>query len=118
MLRKFYLEEDDHTFIYGGLMFEAEYNEETNKLEEPYVRKEKDRIVKYYPSKYFFVTYNDEEMIDRIVFTMTCWSDDYKDYALYNKKGIYYYECYHGRVNRSRTECNIDFTEFIEVNGL
>jgi len=119
MLYKFILEEDDNTFIYGGLMFEAEYDDENDKLLEPYIRKEKyNKTVKYYPSKNIFITYDEDNMIDRIVFTMTCWSDDYMDYAVYNKRGVYYYECYHGCINKRRIECDRDFTDFIAVNGL
>lgn len=119
MLRKFYLENDDYTFIYGGLMFEAEYDESSDTFKEPYIRKEKyNKVIKFYPSKKFFITYDEDNMIDRIVFVMTCWSDDYIDYAVYNKKGIYYHECYHGKINKKRIECDIDFSDFIAKNGL
>lgn len=117
MFRSFYLEEDDNTFIYGGLVFKAEYDEINDKYLEPYIRHDANKIIKYYPSKNIFITYNSDNKIERIVFTMTCWSDDYRDYSLYNNKGIYYYECYHGIIQR-RKECNVDFNEFIASNGL
>lgn len=118
MLRSFYLEEDDSTFIYGGLQFKAEYDDVNNKYLEPYIRKDSGKTIKYFRSKNIFVTYDNKNKIERIVFTMTCWSDDYRDYAVYNNKGIYYYECYHGYIEKKRVECDVDFSKLIAEIGL
>jgi hypothetical protein len=119
MIRQFYLEPDDNTYYYGGELFEAEYNPETDELYEPYVRKaSKSKTVKFYPSKNLFVVYVNN-IIKEIICLMTCWSDDFRAYKLDDKKiASSYRECYHGRRKINPVPCNIDFTEFIRDNDL
>jgi hypothetical protein len=119
MIRQFYLEPDDNTYYYGGELFEAEYNPETDELYEPYVRRaSKSKTVKFYPSKNLFVVYVNN-IIKEIICLMTCWSDDFKAYKLDDKKiASSYRECYHGRRKINPVPCNIDFTEFISDNDL
>ena len=118
MIRQFYLEPDDHTYHYGGELFEAEYNAETKEFYEPYIRRaSKTKTIKFYPSKNLFVVYV-ASIIKELIFVMTCWSDDYKAYKLNKNIAFSYKECYHGRRAFNPTQCNIDFTEFIRKNEL
>ena len=117
MMRQFYLENDDYTYIYGGKMFSAEFDDNDTPIE-PYVRKlAPKKIVKFYPSKNFFVVYVNS-IITELIFVMTCWSDDYTAYSIVNNKAITYTECYHGKINKRPQNCDIDFSEFIAKNGL
>jgi hypothetical protein len=119
MIRQFYLEPDDHTYYYGGELFEAEYNSETDTYAEPYIRRaSKTKTIKFYPSKDLFVVYVNN-IIKELIFVMTCWSDDFRAYKLDDKKlASSYRECYHGRRKINPVQCNIDFTEFIRENEL
>ena len=118
MIYSFGLEMNDDTYIYGGLQFEAEYDEAKNMFLEPYTRREIDITIKYYPCKHLFVCYNKSDEIIRLVFTMTCWSDDFRDFTIRNKIAIMYDEVYHGRMRCKNKTCEIDFTNFIDVNEL
>jgi hypothetical protein len=114
---KYFLYADDDTYIYGDKMFKCKYCYNTNTYIEPYYRKEKNKLIKFYRKKQFFVIYEDCK-ITEIIFTMTCWSDDFSSYKL---KDNVAYECdknYHGRPFKRKEPCNIDFTEFIRENGL
>jgi hypothetical protein len=118
MMRLFYLEPDDHTYIYGGDLFEAEYNPETKELLEPYTRKGSSyKTIRFYPSKNLFVVYVNK-VIKELIFVMTCWSDDFKAYKLHNNIATSYRECYHGRRNPKSFPSNVNFTEYIEKNEL
>lgn len=118
MIRQFYLEPDDHTYHYGGDLFEAEYNPATKKYIEPYVRRAtRTKTVKFYPSKNLFVVYVNN-IIKELIFVMTCWSDDYHAYKIENNISSSYQSCYHGRKQLKPTICNIDFTEYIRKNDL
>lgn len=115
-IEEFNLETDDDTYIYGGLKFTAESID--GELIEPYTHIESDtRIVEFYRSKNLFVVY-DNNRISELIFTMTCWSDDYKAYKLRDNIAYSYTECYHGRRCNTPKDCNIDFTEFIAESGL
>jgi|694.fasta_scaffold42124_13 hypothetical protein len=118
MIYSFELEMDDDTYIYGGLQFEAEYDENKKVFLEPYTRREIDITIKYYPSKHLFVCYNESDEIIRLVFTMTCWSDDFRDYTIRNNSAIMYDEVYHGRMRFKNKACDVDFNKFITENGL
>ena len=114
----FYLEEDDFTYIYGGKLFKAELDPNTNKMIEPYIHiASSDKIVKFYQSKYLFVVYTNN-IITEMIFVMTCWSDDYKAYNIQNNIATSYKECYHGRIKTTPIACNIDFTNYIRENEL
>jgi hypothetical protein len=116
MIRQFYLDTDDNTYIYGGKMFSANY--ENDKFVEPYIRKlSPKKNVKFFPSKNIFVVYIDN-IITELIFVMTCWSDDYRAYNIINNRAITYTECYHGKKNNKLQTCNIDFSEFIAKNEL
>lgn len=118
MIRQFYLEPDDNTYHYGGELFEAEYNPETNKFSEPYVRKASQiKTVKFYPSKNLFVVYVNN-IIKELIFVMTCWSDDYKAFKLVNNISTSYRECYHGRKQINPIPCHINFADYIRENEL
>lgn len=118
MMRSFYLEEDDNTYIYGGDLFEAEYNPETDELLEPYIRRaSKSKTIKYFPSKNLFVVYVNQN-IREIIFVMTCWSDDFRAYKVVDNISTSYRECYHGRRNKEDKPCDINFSDFIRDNGL
>lgn len=117
-MRWFYLEEDDDTYIYGRKLFKANFDEEKQVYIEPYYRKESySRKIRYYPSKHLFVVYTDD-IITEIIFTMVCWSDDYKAYSIKDNISTSYRECYHGRIKINPVECNINFSGFIEENDL
>ena len=113
---KFILDSDDDTYIYGDLEFSAEFKDGI--LIEPYVRIENEsRYVKYYKSKNMFIVY-ENECISEIIFTMTCWSDDYKAYKIKDNIAYSYTEVYHGRVVKQNVECSDDFNQFIVENQL
>jgi hypothetical protein len=117
MMRQFYLENDDYTYIYGGKMFSAMFDEKNTPIE-PYIRKlSPKKIVKFYPSKNLFVVYVDT-IITELIFVMTCWSDDYRQYNIIDNNATTYTECYHGKRNNQLQKCNIDFNKFIVENGL
>lgn len=117
MIVKFYLEEDDHTYIYGGRLFEAEFDPETKQMFEPYVRRASPiKTIKFYPSKNVFIVYMNKK-ITELIFVMTCWSDDYKAYMIQDNRAISCKECYHGRRKIAPTPCDIDFTHYIRDNG-
>lgn len=112
----FILENDDDTYIYGGLIFSAEFK--NNAFIEPFIHKESDtKIIKYYKSKKLFVVY-EKNIIIQLIFTSICWSDDFQAYNIENNIGLSYVECYHGIPDYKIKLCNKDFTEFILSNNL
>jgi len=116
-IQEFILEKDDDTYIYGGLKFHAHVNDDGD-LVEPFIHTESDsKIVKYYSSKNLFVVYVDNR-ITELIFTMTCWSDDYKAYEIKDNVAYSITEYYHGRCSKHKQSCNFDFTEFITDNNL
>jgi hypothetical protein len=118
MVVQFYLENDDHTYIYGGRLFTAEVDDSTGEMLEPYIRKASPvKTIRYYPSKRLFVVYINN-IITELIFVMTCWSDDYKAYVIFNNIATSLKECYHGRPNITPIACNIDFSNYIRDNGL
>ena len=118
MWKEFVLEAKDDTYIYGDLTFKADFDEEKQKFKEHYVREEDENsIVKYYPSKKLFVVYFDNDIV-KIIFTSTCWSDDFVEYYVLNNVAFLCNENYHGRPRKTNYECNIDLTEFITKNNL
>lgn len=118
MIVEFYLEEDDHTYIYGGRLFKAEFDPETKQMLEPYVRRASPtKTIKFYPSKKVFIVYMNNK-ITELIFVMTCWSDEYTAYMIHDNKAISYTECYHGFPKITPTPCDVDFTDYIRDNGL
>ena len=115
-MKDFILETNDDTYIYGGLKFSAIYNE--GKFMEPFIHiDENSRTVKFYRDKGFFIIYN-EGRIEEIIFTMTCWSDDFRAYKVNNNNfGYLCTECYHGRIGEEKA-CNFNFSKFIARHGL
>lgn len=114
---KYYLEADDDTYIYGNKVYECNYCSDTKKYLEPYIRKEKNKLIKFYRDKKYFVIYHNDEIIE-IIKTMVCWSDDYVSYKIRNKVAYEYDENYHGRALKRNEPCEIDFTNFIGENDL
>ena len=51
--------------------------------------------IKYYKSLNLFVIYKNS-IIDEIIYTSTCWSDDFIIFKIKDLKVISYYERYHG----------------------
>lgn len=118
VIQRFILEKDDDTYIYGGLEFYAECID--NHLIEPYIHNETEtKIIKYYKSKNLFVVYINNE-IKQLIFTLTCWSDDFSLYNIENNIAISYKKTYHfnGKRIYDNNVCNIDFTDFIVDNCL
>lgn len=113
----YFLHADDDTYIYGDKMFKCNYCKETNEYIQPYIRKERKRIIKFYRDKRFFVVYENHKIVE-IIKTMTCWSDDTIAYKLRDNIAYCYDEIYHGRPYKVNEECNIDFNDFIRANGL
>jgi len=113
----YYLNADDDTYIYGDLMFQCEYDERTNTYIQPFIRKDGDKIIKFYDDKHLFVVYENAEIVE-ITMTMSCWSDDYIVYKIKDRKAYKYHENYHGRPSKIDEPCDIDFSEFIRDNGL
>ena len=114
--KDFFLDNDDDTYIYGGLKFTSQYNK--RKLIEPYIHKEtENKYIKFYRSKRFFVIYIDN-YITEIIFTMTCWSDDFIAYKLKDNIAYSFSERYHGIYFTENQPCNINLTDFITDNCL
>ena len=113
----YFLEIDDDTYIFGNKMFKCEYDEDTNTYIQPFVRREKKKIIKFYRDKHFFAIYKNASLVE-IVKTMTCWSDDVIAYKLKDGVAYEYDEVYHGRPYKMKEVCNVDFKEFIRNNKL
>jgi hypothetical protein len=113
MISEYFLEADDDTYIYGNKMFECEFCEETQTYIQPFIRKENNKIIKYFRDEHFFVIYENAEIIE-IVKTSTCWSDDFIAYKIKNQIAYQFDKNYHGRPCNRNKECNIDFSEFIK----
>ena len=114
---KYYLAEDDDTYIYGNKVYECDYCSDTKTYLEPFIRKEKNVLIKFYRDKNFFVIYRNDKIIE-IIKTMTCWSDDYVSYKIRDKVAYEYDENYHGRPSKRREPCEVNFTKFICDNNL
>lgn len=114
---RYFLNADDDTYIYGDKMFECDYSDETDEYIQPYIRMEKNKIIKFYRNKRFFVVYENDKIVE-IIKTMTCWSDDVVAYKLKDNIAYSYDEVYHGRPYKSNEECSVDFNEFIRTHGL
>jgi len=116
LYEEFLLDDDEDTYIYGGLKFTAQSIE--GELVEPYIHMEtENKCIKFYRTKRFFVVYVDNS-ITEIIFTMTCWSDDFKAYKLKDNIAHSFSERYHGIYSTENKLCDIDFTDFITENGL
>ena len=114
---QYFLEADDDTYIYGNKMFKCEYDEESNTYMEPFVRKEKGKVIKFYREEQFFAVY-ENAVLTEIIKTMTCWSDDVVAYKLKDGVAYEYDEIYHGRPYKKGEVSNKDFGEFISKYGL
>lgn len=108
----YFLNSDDYTYIYGDLMFKCEYCKTSNTYIEPFIRKENNKIIKFYKEKKCFIIYENNELTE-IIKVMTCWSDDYIAYKIKDNIAYSYNEVYHGREYKKDELCNIDFNEFI-----
>jgi hypothetical protein len=115
MMLNYFLEADDDTYIYGDLMFECEFDE-TNEPIQPFIRREGDKVIKFYRDKRYFVIYENNEIVE-IIATMTCWSDDVIIYKIKNNNAYQYDEFYHGRPYKKNEVCNIDFSNIISENN-
>lgn len=114
---KYFLESDDDTYYYGDDTYECEFCEETNTYIQPFVRKENNKLIKFYRNKRFFVIYENSKIIE-IIYTMTCWSDDFVSYKIKDNVAYEYDKNYHGRPCNRNEPCNIDFSKFIQDNDL
>ncbi len=114
MMLNYFLEADDDTYIYGDKMFKCEFDE-NNQPVEPFIRKENNKVIKFYRGKQYFII-NENEKVIEIVFTMTCWSDDIIIYKVENNIALKYDERYHGRYYKKNEDCKIDFSTFISNN--
>jgi len=54
------------------------------------------KIIHYYNSDNIFIIFNKKNKIEKIIHTMTCWSDDYIIYYIENDNIIKSIESYHG----------------------
>lgn len=114
---QYFLEADDDTYIYGDLMFECEFDEQSNTYIQPFFRQDNETIIKFYRDKRFFGIYKNNSLVE-IIKTMTCWSDDVVAYKLKDGVAYEYDEVYHGRLYKKGEICDIDFSDFIRANGL
>lgn len=114
---RYFLNADDDTYIYGDKMFKCKVCKDTNAYIEPFIRKEKRKIIKFYRKKQFFAVY-ENTVLTEIIRTMTCWSDDVIVYKIKDKFAYKYDETYHGRPYKKDEACCIDFSDFIRENGL
>ena len=117
MWQEFILEARDDTYIFGDLTFKADFNEEQQIFNEPYIREDGETMINYYPSKKLFVIYYDNVIV-KIIFTSTCWSDDFIEYYICDNVAFSCNENYHGRPRKINHRCNIDMSEFITTNNL
>jgi hypothetical protein len=114
---KYYLEADDDTYIYGDKVYECEYCSNTKKYLEPYIRREKNKLIKFYRDSQYIIIY-ENDVLTEIIKTMTCWSDDYVSYKIRDKVAYEYDKNYHGRPCKRNAPCEVDFSQFISDNNL
>ena len=102
-----FIEADDDTYIYGNRFYDAYIDGNKDNIE-PYYTTDNDKIIKYFPSRHLFVVYENNSIIE-IIFTSTCWSDDYEKYDIKDNKPISLYESYHSgcRILKIKYENNI-----------
>ena len=116
-MENYLLEADDDTYHYGGKMFKCYVCENTNTYIEPFIRKEKKKLIKFYRKKRFFAVY-ENTVLTEIIRTMTCWSDDVIVYKIKDNIAYKYDETYHGRPYKKDEACSIDLSNFIRENNL
>lgn len=88
-----FVETDDNTYIYGDRYFKALANDGV--ASEPFFLKDNDEIIAFYPSQNLFIVYIDSNIVN-VIYTMTCWSDDYAKYTFNNGVLSELYETSHG----------------------
>ena len=98
-----FVESDDNTYLYGDRYFKALSVD--GKLCEPYYLKDNDEIIAFYPSQDLFVVYVDGNIVN-VIYTMTCWSDDFAKYSFVNGVLTELFETCHG--SRSVTVSFVD----------
>ena len=96
-----YLESDDDTYVSGNMYaFSGEQGEPI----EPYYYHCNNTMVKCYPSRHIYLEYESTILI-KIVYTLTCWSDDisiyyiddwkiWKSFHTHGHKSTTYYDVY------------------------
>jgi hypothetical protein len=105
---------DDDTYIYGGNTYQIKQVDGV--LVEPYLLVEDGKLIKYFKSEHTFAVYdNESKVLTDLIFTMTCWSDDFTAYKV-NESGIGYEvtKVYHGRLIEKNKKCNVDLNETIQ----
>jgi len=110
MMLNYFLEADDDTYIYGDKWYECEFK--NDKPIQPFIRKEGNKVIKFYRDKKYFIIYENEKVIE-VIATMTCWSDDVKIFKIKDNIAYEFDENYHGRPYKRNEVCNIDFSKFL-----
>jgi prepilin-type processing-associated H-X9-DG protein len=98
-----FVESDDNTYLYGDRYFKALSVDGV--LREPYYLKDNDEIIAFYPSQDLFVVYVNSNIVN-VIYTMTCWSDDYAKYSFVDGVLTELFETSHG--GRSVTVSFVD----------
>ena len=109
-----FIEMDDNTYIYGDNTYQIKKVDGV--LVEPYLLVQDDKLIKYFKSNHTFAVYDiKSETLIELIFTMTCWSDDFTAYKV-NESGIGYEvtKVYHGRLIEKNKKCNVDLNETIQ----
>lgn len=88
-----FIESDDDTYIYGDRNFKAIVNDGV--VCEPYYLKDDDKIISFYRSQGFFIVYVNDKIVN-VIYTMTCWSDDFAKYTFNNGILLELFETSHG----------------------
>lgn len=87
------VESDDNTYLYGDRYFKALSVDGV--ICEPFFLKDNNEIVAFYSSKDLFVVYVDGNIVS-VIYTMTCWSDDFARYSFVNGVLTELFETCHG----------------------
>ena len=88
-----FIDSDDNTYIYGDRNYKAIVNDGV--VCEPYYLKDDDKIISFYPSQNLFIVYVNGNIVN-IIYTMTCWSDDFAMYTFNDGILLELHETSHG----------------------
>ncbi len=103
MFVNIFVESNDDTYIYGDRYFKALTVDGVEC--EPYYLKNDDKIIAFYPSEHLFIEYIDANIVS-VIYTMTCWSDDFAKYSFNDGVLFELYETCHGFRNVTVSYCD------------
>lgn len=91
-MKEIFIDYDDHIYDGCGDRIYIKYDNKKYLIS----KTDDNKIIHYYKDNHIFVIFDEKNKIEKIIFTMTCWSDDYIIYYIENDMVIKSYESYHG----------------------